>query len=65
MARVGTEREREWTYIPGQAVCEVAEAEQSEGHRQLVLVVLLNGLVLSQQLLAEERGGRECSSAWN
>lgn len=49
-----------WTYIPNQTMFDVAVAEQSQRHGQLVLVVLLDDLMVSQQFFtAEKKNAKE------
>lgn len=50
-----TEKECELTYISDQLVLEAVQVEQSKGHLQLILVVLLNGLMRAQQFFTKDR----------
>lgn len=49
------------TYVPGQLVFEAAPAEQAEGQDQLILVVLLNDLMRTQQLITGGGGHDDVS----
>ena len=52
---MGAEAECEVTYIPRQTVFQVVHVEQSQGDHQFELVVDLNNVVHSQQLLTADR----------
>lgn len=51
------------TYVPGQAVFDAAQGQQPQGHGQLMLLVLVEGVVRAQLFLTG--GGEDGTRLWD